>query len=117
VPRHSLAEFLGVDLACCESEAEADVMRRAPKQKPGAGRWLFGAAHVAGELVHGLVIGRICGMPERLGRKLPDLVNPPRTFCAYRAPIGVVAALDCDDLMIGTGWVDRNYMSPLLRHG
>jgi hypothetical protein len=88
-----------------------------PEQKPGAGRRLFGAAHVASEMVHRLVIGRIRGMPECLGRKLPGLVKPPRTFCAYCAPIGAVAPLDCDDLVIGTGWVDRNYMSPRLSHG
>jgi len=57
---------------------------------------------------------RNAGTPRK---KLPGLVKPPRTFCAYCAPIGAVAPLDCDDLVIGTGWVDRNYMSPRLSHG
>ena len=115
--RHRLPEFVGVDLACCDSEAESDVVRRTPEQKPGAGRWLYGTAHVAGELVHRLVVGRVGGMPKRLGWKLPGLINPPRTFFADHAAICAVAALDCDDLVIGTGWVNRNYISSLLRHG
>ena len=115
--RHSLAEFLGVDLAGCDSEAKSDVVRRTPEQKSGAGRWLYGTAHMAGELVHRLVVGRVGGMPKRLGRELPGLIKPPRTFRADRAAICAVAPLDCDYLVIGTGWIDRNHSRSLLRHG
>src|SRR5260370_28285166 len=102
--RHSRAEFLGVDLAGCDSEAKSDVVRRTPEQKSGAGRWLYGTAHMAGELVHRLVIGRFGGMPKRLGRALPGLIKPPRTFLSDRATICALAPLDFDYLVIVTGF-------------
>ena len=56
-------------------------------------------------------------MPECFWGKLPALVEPPRTLLAYHAAVCAAAALNCDDLVIGTGSVGRNYMHPLLRHG
>jgi len=72
---------------------------------------------LAGELVHRLVMGRIGGMSERLRRKLPGLIKPPRALGAYRTAIGAVTALDRHDLVIRTGGVDSGHLSPLPHNG
>ena len=58
----SRSSFL--DLACYHDGSETDAVGRTTKQKSGAGRWVFGAAHVVCGLVHRLVVGRIGGMPK-----------------------------------------------------
>ena len=83
------------------TEAESDVVGRTTEQEARTRRGFLGTAHMASELVHRLIIGRIRGMPERLGRKLTRLIDPPWALRTYGPTICTCSAFNCDVLVLG----------------